>query len=253
VKRRRLLGALAGGAAGLAGCLEGGSRTPTVTPTEDQPLARRGQPADLCERPVVDLGITAIVDPAFDDGGGLADDQVVVGVERDGHARAYPLEVLARAEVVNDTFPDGTPVLVTYCPVCDSGMVAERRVDGAVTTFGVSGQVWQPPGVELADSEDDDRVFGTNETTPQRERVRRDGALVMYDAATGSYWSQVLARAVCGPRRGASLSVLPATTARWGEWRRDHPDAEVLLGFPASGAENPPVPGAEGTTSRPPR
>jgi hypothetical protein len=254
VKRRDLLRAATCCTAGVAGCLggRGGSDGATPEPTDRPPLARRGKPANVCERDPVDLGITAIVDPAFADGG-LDDEEVVVGVERAGHARAYPLSVLARAEVVNERFPDGTPLLVTYCPVCDSGMVAERRVDGAVTAFGVSGQVWQPPDVDLAASERSGRVFGANQSVPQRERIRRSGALVMYDASTASYWSQVLARAICGPRRGETLTVVPATTARWDAWRREHPDSEVLLGVPAAEAENPEVPGLEPSTPRPPR
>jgi hypothetical protein len=248
VQRRRLLAAV-GSAAGLAGCV-GRGETPAQR-TETPPLAARGEPADLCDRPVVDLGIAAITGPAFADGG-LDDEQVVIGVDRGGAARAYPLSVLSRAEVVNDVLPDGTPILVTYCPVCDSGMVAERRVDGAATTFGVSGLVWQPPGADLRASEREGRTFGTNETAPEREGVRRDGALVLYDAATGSYWSQVLARAVCGPARGTGLTVLPATTARWRDWRADHPDSAVLLPFPESGAGNPPIDGARTSTPRPP-
>jgi len=263
VNRRAFL-ALATGAAGLAGCTGPASRRPTSTSggSHEAPLARRGTPADVCERDVVDLGIAAIVEPAFggarsDDEVRLDDDEVVVGVERDGRARAFPLSVLARAEVVNETFPGGsggaTPLLVTYCPVCDSGMVARRLVDGEPTTFGVSGQVWEPPGDLLRGSERDGRVFAVAPDDPGDDRrVARDGALVLYDAATGSYWSQVLARAICGPRRGATLTPVPSTTARWGRWRRRHPDTDVLLPFPASGAANPPIPGGETATPREP-
>jgi len=52
----------------------------------------------------------------------------VIGVERDGAARAYPLKLLNWHEVVNDTF--GQPLLVTYCPPCGSAMVAKRQVAG---------------------------------------------------------------------------------------------------------------------------
>ncbi len=150
--------------------------------------------------------IPAITDPAFgadwsDADASLDDDQRVIGVVRDGTARAYPLTILSWHEIVNDEF-DG-PLLVTYCPLCGSAMTAERRVDGEVTTFGVSGLLWQSD-------------------------------LVMYDVATESLWSQILATAIRGDRTGEQLQLVPSTLTTWGEWRGEHPDTEVLLPPPAS-------------------
>jgi hypothetical protein len=125
----------------------------------------------------------------------------VVGVERGGAARAYPLRVLRWHEVVNDAL--GGPLLVTYCPLCGSSIVAERTVAGEVTVFGVSGKLWR-------------------------------GDLVMYDRATGSLWSQLLARAVRGPRTGDRLALLPSRLTSWRTWREEHPDTEVLLPPPHS-------------------
>jgi hypothetical protein len=280
VNRRAYLAGTVAGAAGLAGCGSPAGRAPTETSTatDRRPLARRGSPSDICERDVVDVDIVAISEPAYGEPR-FDDDHVVVGIERDGHARAYPLSVLAQHEVVNDVFPTetgdredgtigddgeareqsadadggggadgtdgtdaGTPLLVTYCPSCNSGMVAERRLDGEPTRFGVAGQVWAPPGEEFQESEAADRVFGVDRNDPDAA-VGNYGALVLYDAATGSYWSQLLARAICGPARGASLSIVPSTTARWGAWRREHPDTKVLQPFPDSAVSNPPGPG----------
>jgi len=58
----------------------------------------------------------------------LEPDDRVIGVARDGEARAYPLCVLNRHEVVNDEL--GGPLLVTYCPLCGSAVTAVRRADG---------------------------------------------------------------------------------------------------------------------------
>jgi hypothetical protein len=158
----------------------------------------RGAPKDA---------IPAITDPAFaadwsSVAWNLADDWTVVGVRRDGRARAYPLAVLNWHEIVNDAF-DG-PLLVTYCPLCGSAVTAERRVDGAETAFGVSGYLW-------------------------------NSDLVMYDEATDSLWSQILATAIRGPRTGDTLALTPSTMTTWGEWRGVHPDTEVLLPPPKSG------------------
>ena len=132
----------------------------------------------------------------------LADDDPVIGVERDGTARAYPLKILVWHEVVNDDL--GGPFLVTYCPLCGSGIVAERRVDGEPTDFGVSGLLW------------------------------RDN-LVMYDRRTESLWSQLSATAIRGPETGTELTIQPSTFTSLGRWRTEHPDTEVLLPAPRSG------------------
>jgi hypothetical protein len=155
--------------------------------------------------------IPAVVDPAFaSDWRGvesngeslrLPEDAPVLGVERDDRARAYPLRVLNRHEVVNDAF-DG-PIAVTYCVLCGSGVVFERRVNGERTRFGVSGTLW-----------------------------RSD--LVTYDERSGSLWSQLAATAIRGPRTGERLSVVPSALTTWGEWRSRHPATRVLLPPPHS-------------------
>jgi hypothetical protein len=232
--RRAYLAALASaGVAGLAGCAEGflgadddgddGSATPGPTPAESatatvsSPASRTEQVVqrDDVELPVARSelnrgarkdGIPAITEPAFAaDWSGvdasLPDDRDVIGVVRGDRARAYPLAVLDWHEIVNDEF--GGPLLVTYCPLCGSAMTAERRVAGEVTTFGVSGLLWKSD-------------------------------LVMYDAATESYWSQILATAIRGERTGDALTLVPSTTTTWAEWRAEHPDTEVLVPPPES-------------------
>jgi hypothetical protein len=228
MRRRRLLAALAAGAAGLAGCAGGEDGTPTADPAGGSadatatatatPVATVGDvelpvPGSELRQPLPKDRIPAIVEPAFaSDWSGLEApegverpllpaDAPVVGVERGGTARAYPLRVLNWHEVVNDDL--GGPLLVTYCPLCGSSIVAERTVGGEPTVFGVSGKLW-----------------------------RND--LVMYDRATGSLWSQLLAAAIQGPRTGDRLSLLPSAFTSWGAWRDRHPGTEVLLPPPHS-------------------
>jgi hypothetical protein len=240
MRRRHLLrAALAGAASGLAGCLGAAPTADTATPTPTPDGSSVGGvslpvPSDEIRTAVAEDHIPAITDPAFAaDWSGLdapddaerpllPDDAPVIGVASDAAARAYPLRVLDYHEVVNDAFPagggedgagrsgsdepDGTlggPLLVTYCPLCGSGVVAERFVAGEPTQFGVSGKLW-----------------------------RSD--LVLYDRATDTLWSQLLAAAIRGPMVGERLSVLPSTLTTWGEWQRAHPDGEVLLPPPRS-------------------
>lgn len=165
--------------------------------------------------------IPAITDPTFDtDWSGLSisvynnlnqleeieprltAEDPVIGLVRGGEARAYPFRVLNWHEVVNDYF--GGPLLVTYCPLCASGMTAERVIDGQSTVFGVSGKLW-------------------------------NSDLVMYDQSTGSLWSQIAATAIRGPMTGIQLSLVPSSTTTWGAWQADHPDTRVLIPPPISG------------------
>ncbi|ELZ98812.1 hypothetical protein C440_00610 [Haloferax mucosum ATCC BAA-1512] len=232
MNRRRFLVAL-GVTSALGGCLEGDSpiagddgpdatgtttadattATDTATTTTatrvgsfDLPIPkdelRRGAPKDAI--PALTSPVFADEWARFDEVDVALDDSFeVVGVELDGIARAYPLAILNWHEIVNDSFGD-RPVVVTYCPLCGSAVVADRLVAGEPTYFGVSGYLW------MSD-------------------------LVMYDDRTESLWSQVLATAIRGDRTGDTLSLLPSTISTWGEWKASHPETEVLVPPPVSG------------------
>ncbi|WP_380677987.1 DUF3179 domain-containing (seleno)protein [Salinigranum sp. GCM10025319] len=235
-----------------------------VPPEERDSLAEWGFPSTICQAEIrEDVSIRAIVEPAYADswdgldvddryrtgfgvGDDLTDDSVVIGVTSAAgdRARAYPLSVVWWHEVVNDAFGAGPvhradsddtsdrPLLVTYCPICQSGLVAERRVGGAETAFGVTGQLWQPPRIYAESATADGRVFGANGAGAAEPR--NSGNLVLYDERTRSYWSQFLARAICGEREGDRLTVLPSTVTTWTAWRDDHPETDVLLPPPYS-------------------
>ncbi|MGB9956700.1 DUF3179 domain-containing (seleno)protein [Haloferax prahovense] len=252
--RREFLGVCTAAAtAGLAGCTGSNVRPPIAgvpAPGNPAPVVKHGFPSTVCDDPPNPfVGIEAVLEPAVgpswegqtvaekyrlgnEVGRGLSDDAFVIGVERGGSARAYPLSILWWHEVVNDSL-GGEPVLVTYCPICQSGMVAARRVSGSDAVFRVSGHLWQPPAVYGFAGVQEGRVFGASATSGDAE-VRNAGNLVLYDDATGSYWSQLLATAICGPQSGEWLTILPSSVATWAEWRADHPDTDVLLPPPWS-------------------
>lgn len=226
VNRRGYLLGAAGLLSGLAGGVEpavpcGTKTTPDIATLRQPSLGDVDVPVPKRDMVLGTPGgtIPAIGDPAFaEDWSGLdrslAETDLVVGVERGGAARAYPLAVLDAHEVVNDVFPaDGggtDPLVVSYCPLCASGVVADRTVDGVVSTFSVSGYLY-----------------------------RAD--LVLYDHVTGSFWSQLLATAINGPAAGTALEVVPSTVATWGRWREAHPDTSALLAPPASRTVESPV------------
>ncbi len=120
----------------------------------------------------------------------------VLAIEYNGVAKAYPIRILNWHEVVNDTY-NGKPVVVTWCPLCLSGIIYDPENGGNRLTFGVSG-----------------RIYKSN--------------LLMYDHETGSLWSQMLQRAITGPLTGAVLAMLPAEHSTWEHWRTQHPNTLVL-------------------------
>ncbi len=146
-------------------------------------------------------GIPAIDDPAFGPveavAGNLAATEPVISVAVAGDARAYPLRVLMWHEIVNDTV-GAMPIAVTYCPLCNSGIVFERTVAGEVTTFGTTGKL-------------------------------RHSDLVMYDRATESWWQQFEGRAIVGERTGVELERVPARLEAFADFAARHPDGRVLV------------------------
>jgi hypothetical protein len=54
-------------------------------------------------------------------------------------------------------------------------------------------------------------------------------SLIMVDRETGTWWSHVTGEALEGDLAGESLQIVPSTQTTWGEWRRAHPDTEVLV------------------------
>ena len=120
----------------------------------------------------------------------------ILGVVLNGVAKAYPVRILNWHEVVNDEV-GGVPVAVTYCPLCGSGMTFAASVDGRARSFGVSGLLY-------------------------------NSDVLLYDRETGSLWSQLLAKAVTGPAKGATLEMLPTIHTSWEDWRTRHPGTLVL-------------------------
>ena len=140
----------------------------------------------------------------------LAAREPVVVVELGGEARAYPLQILTWHEIVNDEIA-GEPVAITYCPLCNSTVAFRREVEGRPVEFGTTGML-------------------------------RNSDLVMYDRETESWWQQITAESVVGELTGTKLQVLPSQILSWKQFRRVHPDGEVLsraTGFNRDYGQNP--------------
>jgi hypothetical protein len=208
------------------------SSTPDDTTTQDAGSgAARGpvsevelDPDDIVEVIPMD-GIPAIDEPRFQsvaEVAWLTDQEPVIAFELDGEARAYPLQILTWHEIVNDEV-GGTPVAVTFCPLCNTAIAFERPVvDGEVTTFGTSG-----------------KLIHSN--------------LLMYDRATESLWPQVTGQAFVGELKGTQLERLPARIVSWDEFKDAFPSGMVLsrdTGYDRAYGENP-YPGYDDVDSSP--
>jgi hypothetical protein len=145
-------------------------------------------------------GIPSIDDPKFisveEASEFLLDDGIGISVTIGETTRFYPFQILVWHEIVNDTI-EGQDVLITYCPLCGSGIAFDPIVQGQSTEFGTSGKLW-------------------------------NSNLVMYDRLTESYWSQILGQAIVGSQTGETIQLLPHQNMQWKTWKEQFPEAEVL-------------------------
>lgn len=149
-------------------------------------------------------GIPSIDNPKFVSSSeadkNLTDDSIGLGIVYKGEVRFYPYQILVWHEIVNDKIA-GDPVLITYCPLCATGIVFDRRVSGIEQEFGVSGKLWR-------------------------------SNLLMYNRGSSveneSLWSQVLGEAVLGVNTGEKLEIISSDTVKYGDWKRANPKTKVL-------------------------
>ncbi len=159
-------------------------------------------------------GIPSIDDPKFitpeEAATWLADNEPVIAFEWNGDARAYPLQILTWHEIVNDIVGD-LPVLITFCPLCNSAIVFDRTINGETFEFGTSG-------------------------------LLRNSDLVMYDRTTESLWQQLTGDAIVGDMVGTRLKFLPSSLISFADFREAHPNGKVLsrdTGYNRRYGENP--------------
>jgi len=145
-------------------------------------------------------GIPALSDPEFIKASRerrIDAREPVITVEIAGSLpRAYPIRYLTWHEIVNDQIGK-IPVAVTFCPLCNSGLTFDRRVNGRLLTFGVSGKL-------------------------------RNSDMVMYDRETESWWQQAIGLGVVGDMTGAELVQLPSWMESWGEFKGRNPEGLVM-------------------------
>ena len=140
----------------------------------------------------------------------LVENEPVIALDIDGDARAYPLQILTWHEIVNDSVAD-VPVVVTFCPLCNSALVFDRRLNGEVYDFGTSGWL-------------------------------RHSDLVMWDRTTESLWQQFTGEGIVGELAGEQLDFLPSSIISFADFSEAFPDGIVLsrnTGFGRPYGQNP--------------
>jgi hypothetical protein len=126
----------------------------------------------------------------------LAAVEPVVLVRVGDEARAYPIQILMWHEIVNDTL-GGLPLLVTFCPLCNTAIAFERDFDGQTLDFGTTGRL-------------------------------RFSNLIMYDRQTESWWQQATGDAIAGDYAGSQLTFYPASIISWADFKAAYPNGTVL-------------------------
>jgi hypothetical protein len=125
----------------------------------------------------------------------LSDNDLVLGFVKNGIARAYPHKIMDWHEIVNDNYGD-LKISVIYCPLTGTGTGWNREINRTVTTFGVSGL-----------------LYNSN--------------IIPYDRETDSNWSQMLLKAVNGPLKGTPAETFNLVETRWDTWKSMYPQTQV--------------------------
>lgn len=216
---------------GLSSVTQPSGPTPAFLPVEEPPAGAQAEFTTDFSRHLVpyseilsggppkggideDRGIPALADPRFvsvaEADTWLKPVEPVIVLQIDDDARAYPLQILIWHEIVNDTV-GGVPVLVTFCPLCNTAIAFERSVNGQATEFGTTGRL-------------------------------RFSNLIMYDRLTETWWQQATGQAIAGALAGQQLAIRPAAIIAWADFRAAHPAGRVLAretGFDRAYGQNP--------------
>jgi len=128
----------------------------------------------------------------------LGGSDIVLGYSDGDEAFAYPVKILNFHEMVSHEV-NGRDILASYCPLCRSGIVYDRRLPETHVPL----------------------VLGNTSALYESD-------MVMFDHQTGSFWNQVSGEAIVGPLTGQRLPILPAQMTTWENWKELHPDTLAL-------------------------
>ena len=143
-------------------------------------------------------GIPAILKPKFISSKKtkLTEEDRILGVFFNGIAKAYPIRILNWHELVNDEI-QGKKFVVSYCPLCGTGVIFASELGEDLFSFGVSGLLY-------------------------------NSDVLLYDHQTESLWSQLLGKSISGKHKGKKLTILVSENTTWRKWKKEYPRGLVL-------------------------
>ncbi len=121
--------------------------------------------------------------------------RLVIGIEKNGVAKAYPIQFIGYHHQVRDMLGNHA-VMVTYCNVCRSGRVFLPEVNGQPEQF---------------------RLVGMDHFNAMFE-----------DQSTKSWWRQVSGEAIAGPLKGQSLPEFFSRQMSLKDWLALYPNSLVM-------------------------
>ncbi|HKY54390.1 MAG TPA: DUF3179 domain-containing protein [Anaerolineales bacterium] len=158
--------------------------------------------------------IPALKDPKFvsvsEADAWLKSKEPVILIQVGDEAKAYPIQILIWHEIANDTV-GGEPLVVSFCPLCNTAIAFKRTVQGQILDFGTTGRL-------------------------------RYSNLIMYDRQTETWWQQATGEAIVGELTGAQLEFYPAAIISWRDFKTSYPEGKVLsreTGYPRDYGRNP--------------
>src|SRR5574341_2358257 len=185
--------------------------TPTLSPDEPPPSGAQSEfKTDFSKHsvPYSEIlsggppkdGIPAITTPKFVSVSAanvwLKPLEPVILVRVGDEARAYPIQILIWHEIANDTV-GGVPLIVTFCPLCNTAIAFNRTVNGEALDFGTTGRL-------------------------------RYSNLIMYDRQTETWWQQATGEAIAGELTETHLEFYPATIISWQDFKTSYPQGNVV-------------------------
>ncbi len=121
--------------------------------------------------------------------------RLVIGVELNGEAKAYPISFIGYHHQVRDNIA-GEEVMITYCTVCRTGRVYKPVVNGKSETF---------------------RLVGMDQFNAMFE-----------DATTKSWWRQATGECCAGPLKGNRLPEVPSQQVTLSAWLQLYPNSLIM-------------------------
>ncbi|MFQ5659919.1 MAG: DUF3179 domain-containing (seleno)protein [Gammaproteobacteria bacterium] len=124
----------------------------------------------------------------------IKQDEVVIGLVHGGEVRAYSRDAISRPHFYTDTV-GGTPVTISYCILCNSGMAFKNEIKNKPMNLGCV------------------TAYNNN--------------IIYRDLKTGNFIQQLDGKVIHGPDKGEQLDFLPTVMTTWKEWKELHPDTKL--------------------------